>query len=145
MKGYFVLAAILIVVALAGGLFLAPRFGTKLEGQGTRVTGQVQAKNSVPGPDGITYYQVSVVYQDENRVNRRATVALKDGGQYEELEVGKDVAVWYLPDNPDKASIAGGAGMISPVSGMIRFVSWTLAGIAAFLIILGLKSAAQAE
>jgi hypothetical protein len=119
----------LAVVLVVGGfyvLFIHGRFGSSSAAAGSvKGYGTVRLKDTRPGPDGRPTNYATVDYEDTMRRNREVTIEVPDQGAFDRLQTGKEIPVYYRPEDPSKATLEGGTGMAGVTSPSLRFLAWT--------------------
>lgn len=119
----------LAIVLVFGGiyvLFIHGRFGASSAASGAvKGYGTVRLKDTRPGPDGRPTNYVTVIFEDNMRRNREVTIEVPDQSSFERMETGKEINVYYKPEDPAQATLEGGAGMSGVTSPSLRFVAWT--------------------
>ncbi|MCC6727989.1 MAG: hypothetical protein IT208_01490 [Chthonomonadales bacterium] len=119
------LAVILVVGAMYVLLVGLPGTRTELARRGVREIGEVQLVDTQAGPGGASVHTVTFIFADTMKRNHQVTRAVYDTGLWQRLKPGSEVAVYFLPEKPDQASIAGAEGYSAPAPPSVRFVAWT--------------------
>ncbi|HSV73642.1 MAG TPA: DUF3592 domain-containing protein [Chthonomonadales bacterium] len=101
---------------------LAP---SEIRARGVESRGQVQMKDSVPGAGGDLTYTVTFIFPDTMGRNHMVTRPVYDVGLWERLEVGSEVKVRYLPEDPEAASFQGAEGMGPRRGRAASFAGWS--------------------
>jgi hypothetical protein len=139
---------ILAVLLTVGPLYLMfvvlPGTQSDVARRGIKATGQVRLKDSRPMSGGGMEYNVTFIFEDTMKRNHQVTRVVYDKGAWDRLMPNTDVKVYFTPENPDGATLEGGAGMASPHSAAFSFLGWSLFAVGVYLAYAAIKAARAA-
>ena len=117
---------ILVVGAFYIWFVAIPGRRSEMAQRGKREHGTIQMKDSQPLANGGMAYTFTVIFPDAQNRNHSPTIRMLDQGKWNGSKIGDDIIVYYLPENPDKATVEGGEGMAAPHSAALSFIAWTM-------------------